>query len=184
MNQQFVDNNYLYVPGFISTQEADDFAQWMYLQEQLGLLVKDSRENLNLFGMASLNGLPFIKLLVKKIPEISDICGEDVLPTYTYAIIYKHNSELIRHTDRPACEISVTINLQKDVDWPVCVKTLNGEEVCIELNPGDALVYKGCEIEHWRSGKFNGQNFIQVFLHYVNANGNSADLFFDRKKTQ
>jgi hypothetical protein len=66
MNQQFVDNNYLYVPGFISAQEADNLAQWMYLQERLNLLSKDIRENFNLFGMASLNGLPFVKILVKK----------------------------------------------------------------------------------------------------------------------
>jgi hypothetical protein len=182
MNQQFFDNNYLYIPEFISAQEADNLAQWMYLQERLNLLSKDERENLNLFGMASLNGLPFVKILVKKIPEISNICGEDVLPTYTYAIIYKQNSELIKHTDRPACEISVTLNLQKDVNWPICVKTLSGEEVSIELNSGDALVYKGCEVEHWRPGKFNGRNFVQVFMHYVKANGNSAHLFFDKNK--
>jgi hypothetical protein len=182
MNQQFFDNNYLYIPEFISAQEANNLAQWMYLQERLNLLSKDIRENFNLFGMASLNGLPFVKILVKKIPEISNICGGDVLPTYTYAIIYKYNSELIKHTDRPACEISVTVNLQKDVDWPICFKTLNKQEVCIELNPGDAVIYKGCEIEHWRPGKFNGQNFVQVFMHYVKAKGSFSYAFFDIQK--
>lgn len=170
------------MPNFLTAQEADGLAQWMFGQEKSGLLIKDPRECINLFGMATKNALPFIKLLIKKIPEVSAFCGEDVLPTYVYSIIYKSNSELIRHTDRDACEISVTINLSKDASWPICFKKLDQEEVCVELNPGDAVVYKGCEVEHWRPGKYSGQNFVQTFLHYALANGQRAYTFFDKVK--
>ena len=33
---------------------------------------------------------------------------------------------------------------------------------------GDMIVYRGCEIEHWRE-KFEGNNHAQVFLHYNNV---------------
>ena len=32
------------------------------------------------------------------------------------------------------------------------------------------IVYRGCEIEHWRE-PFIGQNHAQVFLHYNNVDG-------------
>lgn len=177
-------NNYLYLPNFLTVQEADGLAQWMFEQERLGLLQEDPRSNFNLFGTAIQNALPFVKLLVKKTSEVSKLCGEEVLPTYVYSIIYKNNSELIRHVDRDACEISLTISLSKDADWPICVKQPDNKEICIELNPGDAVMYFGCETEHWRPGQFKGQNLVQTFIHYVKANGPRAYAYFDKERRQ
>lgn len=182
MHPNLKQNNYLYVPNFLTAQEAEDFAQWMFEQERLGLLEVDPRTNFNVFGLVAQDALPFIKLLVRKIPEVSELCGEEVLPTYVYSIIYKNNSELIRHIDRDACDISLTVNLVKDVNWPICFKNPNNEEVCVELNPGDAVIYLGRDTEHWRSGKFEGQNFVQVFMHYVRANGSRAYTYFDKER--
>lgn len=184
MNPQLQSNNYLCVPNFLAVKEAEDLAQWMYTQEKNLALEIDERSNQNLFGMRAVNALPFIKILVEKIPEVSELCGEKVLPTYVYSIIYKNSSELIRHRDRDACEISLTVNLQKDAEWPICVKKPNGEEFCIELNPGDALMYKGCEAEHWRPEKYKGQNFVQTFMHYVRADGPCSYTFFDKAQTR
>lgn len=173
-------NNYIYVPNFLTSNEAEDLAQWMFNEEKLDLLPPDPRANINLFGRAVLDALPFVKLLVKKIPEVSNLCGENVLPTYVYSLIYKNNAELIRHYDRDACEISLSVSLYKDHDWPLCVKKPSGEEVCFDLNIGDALMYKGCVAEHWRLGKFEGQNLVQTFMHYVKADGPCSYTFFDK----
>jgi hypothetical protein len=40
----------------------------------------------------------------------------------------------------------------------------------INLEPGDAAIYSGCEIEHWRE-EFKGDWHAQTFLHYVDKNG-------------
>lgn len=184
MNQILEQNNYLYVPNFLTAQEANELAQWMFEQERLGILQKDPRSDFNLFGLAIQNALPFVKLLVKKIPEISKLCGEEVLPTYVYSIIYKNKSELVRHVDRDACDISLTLNLQKDCDWPICIKKPNGEEMCVELDSGDAVLYKGCDAQHWRHGQFTGQNLVQTFMHYVCANGPRAYAYFDKERRQ
>lgn len=168
------------MPNFLTAQEAEDLAQWMYVAEKNLVLEVDERRCQNIFGMKITNALPFIKILVDKIPKVSELCGSKVLPTYVYSIIYKNNSELIRHTDRNACEISLTINLQKDAEWPICVKKPDGTEVCTELNPGDAVMYRGCDAEHWRPGKYKGQNFVQTFMHYVLADGERAYTFFDK----
>ena len=110
-------------------------------------------------------------LLEKIKPVMEENTGLKVLPTYTYARIYKKGDILKRHKDRPSCEISTTINLGGD-SWPIYLEP-SGEKgkegIKVNLNPGDMLIYRGCELEHWREA-FEGDNCGQVFLHYNEAN--------------
>ena len=50
----------------------------------------------------------------------------------------------------------------------------------ILLNPGDIAIYKGCDVEHWRE-PYEGHQQIQLFLHYVDANGIYKDYKFDKR---
>ena len=129
------------------------------------------------------NWLPSIKILVEKTPEISNVVGELVLPTYTYARWQTTGHELPRHRDRPSCEVSLSVNLKKDKDWDIWIQKPNKEEVSINLNPGDAVLYLGCQADHWRN-KFEGNEHIQLFLHYVRADGPKAWAFFDKNQQQ
>jgi hypothetical protein len=75
------------------------------------------------------------------------------------------------------------MNLGGD-DWPIYLEPsgLNGKKgVKINLKQGDMLVYKGCELEHWRE-KFKGDECIQVFLHYNNSRtpGSKKNMFDQR----
>jgi len=114
-------------------------------------------------------------LLEKIKPVMEKNTGLKVLPTYTYARIYKKGDILKRHKDRPSCEISNTINLGGD-SWPIYLEP-SGEKgkegVKVNLNPGDMLIYRGCELEHWREA-FEGDNCGQVFLHYNDANSSEG----------
>ena len=107
-------------------------------------------------------------LLVKMLPVMKKETGLDLVPTYSYARLYKKGDELKRHKDRPSCEISTTIHLGGD-PWAIFVE---GTEVL--LNVGDMLVYSGCELEHWRK-PFEGDVCGQVFLHYNHVDGPFAE---------
>tara|TARA_R100001510_G_scaffold7849_1_gene6091 strand:+ start:711 stop:1301 length:591 start_codon:yes stop_codon:yes gene_type:complete len=87
-----------------------------------------------------------------------------LVETYSYARIYKNGDELKKHKDRPSCEISCTMNLGGD-EWPIF---LEGDKIL--LSPGDMLIYRGCDVEHWRE-PFTGNNCAQVFLHYNQRDG-------------
>ena len=39
---------------------------------------------------------------------------------------------------------------------------LKNKGVRVDLKPGDMLVYRGCELEHWRE-KFKGKNAYKFF---------------------
>ena len=181
MNAQLEQNNFLFVPSFISQEQAQVLNSWVLSERDEGRLVNDARYYNGVFGKACYDGVPFLELLCKKRNEVSNLVEESVLPTYSYCLIYGSESQLIRHRDRPACEISLTVHLGGDTKWPIYIKKPSGEEVPFELNPGDAIVYLGCVAEHWRE-KFTGQYYSQVFLHYVRSNGPNAWAYFDKKQ--
>jgi hypothetical protein len=106
-------------------------------------------------------------------PRIESIVGEELLPTYSYARLYSNGDELKIHTDRPACEISATIQLGRShhYSWPIY---MGGQR--FDLAEGDAVIYKGCEIEHYRKICDGPDNYYsgQVFIHFVRKNGEFA----------
>jgi hypothetical protein len=180
MQLEIIQNNYVFVPGFISKEQAHSLANEFQEHCKKFNLQGDPQV---LISQAMCNFLPFVRLLIRKIPQINELLGEEVLPTYSYARVYKRNAILERHRDRPSCEISLSLNLKKDVDWPIYFQKPDQSEVSIELSPGDAVVYLGCEADHWRD-RFDGNEHVQVFLHYVRANGPKAWAFFDKQQQQ
>ena len=115
-------------------------------------------------------------LLEKLVEPMSKETGLNLIPTYSYARIYKKGDVLKRHKDRYSCEVSMTMNIGGD-PWPIYLEPsgeTDKEGVKIDLEPGDALIYRGCEVEHWREA-FEGENCGQVFLHYNDASGENAE---------
>ena len=124
-------------------------------------------------------------LLMKVLPKMQQETGLRLIPTYSYARLYKKGDILKRHKDRPSCEISTTIHLGGD-SWPIFIdgtgadNVLNKEQTLIKpdapagtkviLGVGDMLVYSGCELEHWRE-PLEGDTCGQAFLHYNNVDG-------------
>ncbi len=126
-------------------------------------------------------------LMMKVLPIMQQHTEMNLIPTYSYTRIYKKGDILHRHKDRPSCEISTTLHLGGN-PWPIfldptgansiasgretttVVKPNAPKGISIDLEPGDMLVYSGCELEHWRE-PFKGDHCAQVFLHYNNIDG-------------
>ena len=97
-------------------------------------------------------------LLVKMLPVMAKETGLQLIPTYSYARLYKNGDILRRHKDRPSCEISTTLNLGGD-PWPIFIDGTGANTVIDEykqihkpnapegtkvlLEVGDMLVYSG-----------------------------------------
>lgn len=124
--------------------------------------------------------LLFDTLLENVWPVLENSINEELIPTYSYARLYKNGNTLKKHLDRESCEISLTLQLGRShhYAWPIFIK---GKR--FDLEEGDGLIYKGCEVEHWRDeckgpdGYYSGQ----VFLHYVKANGNNKEHAGDKR---
>jgi hypothetical protein len=112
-------------------------------------------------------------------PRIEAVTGRELLPTYSYLRIYKRGDKLLSHRDRPACEFSLSLNIGQtpDAPWPLFVENSTGG-ARVDLGPGDALLYRGIDLFHWRE-PYAGNQLVQVFLHWVDANGPHAGQKFD-----
>jgi hypothetical protein len=50
-----------------------------------------------------------------------------------------------------------------------------------DLGEGDAVIYKGCDVNHWREKCDGPDNYYsgQVFIHFVRKNGEFVDQHKD-----
>jgi len=121
-------------------------------------------------------------LLLKLHPIMERVAGGALFPCYSYLRIYQAGAELHRHVDRPSCEISTSLTLGMDSPqpWPLHLES-NGQPLAVNLAPGDMLLYRGADLPHWRE-RFEGTHWVQVFLHYVRADGPYADFRFDGRE--
>jgi hypothetical protein len=176
MNKLIENSNYIYIKNFISSERSYELAKEFIRFTKENNINNDTQvQN----SQAHYNHIDFLELLCEKTPEVSKFLGETVLPTYSYARVYKNGATLEKHTDRHACEISLTINLSGDESWPIWIKTPDGKEVSLDLESGDAMLYLGYQAEHWRK-QYQGKEYVQVFLHYVKSRGENSWAVFDK----
>ena len=135
-------------------------------------------------------------LLLAVQPVMEKQTGLKLIPTFSYARIYKKGDILHRHKARFSCEISTTLNLGGD-KWEIFIEkdsnkgkiiegkgyvSENTKGIKVDLKPGDMLVYRGNLLEHWRE-EFKGNDCGQVFLHYNNsATKGAKENIFDKRK--
>ncbi len=139
-----------------------------YLKEFEGALELSS-DRLMEFVLASLQ------------PRVEELSGCSLHPTYSFTRVYFRGHALPCHTDRPSCEVSVSINLGPHLEtpWPIWVKGPLGQSAVV-LAPGDGVLYRGIECEHWRE-PLEADHMTQVFLHYVEKDGKYSEWKYDKR---
>jgi len=192
----FKKNKYAVVKNTISNDLANFIYEYFLLKRQVAKTFFESRyisPFTTEFGVWNDQQVPdtyshyadiaMETLLIKVMPIMEKVTKLKLNPNYSYARIYKKGDILHRHKDRFSCEISTTLNLGGD-PWPIFLEPsgeINKKGIKINLNPGDMLVYKGNELEHWRE-QFEGENCCQVFLHYNDIKTKGAEQnIFDKR---
>ncbi len=129
-------------------------------------------------------GIPFAEtLLAQMTGVVGEVTGRQVLPTYSYTRVYFPGAEMKEHTDRESCEVSTTLTLgyNDQKPWPIYLTDLHGKEQELLLEQGDFLIFTGSKLPHWRNVWLTEPDHwqIQVFLHYVYADGPYKDNIYD-----
>ena len=122
------------------------------------------------------------RLLARLAPTVGGMVGLELIPTYSYFRVYRPGDVLPKHVDRPACQVSMTLSLgyEAPAPWPIWFGPKDGEPTALNLTPGDAAIYRGMDIPHWRDA-FDGTYAAQAFLHWVDVNGPYSDWKFDKR---
>jgi hypothetical protein len=106
-------------------------------------------------------------------PIVRDLIPEPIKPSYSYLGFYLSGAVLGRHVDREQCEYTISFALSAEPStavedaWPLYAELESGEEFKALLAPGDALVFKGRELPHYRHPLADGRSSQSIFLHYV-----------------
>lgn len=169
------DFKYKLVKNFLTKDEQEFFTYYSLLKHKTNLDEMDFVQS-NVADSAFYGDKAVDTLMISKRKLMEKETGLTLSPTYSFFRVYTYDAELTKHKDRPSCEVSVTVMFGSDgTKWPIF---MDGNEV--ELTSGDAVIYLGCELEHWRE-HFKGDWHAQAFLHYVDKNGPNKEFAFDQR---
>lgn len=129
-------------------------------------------------------------------PVAAEIAGCELVPTYAFFRVYQQGDVCLVHSDRPACEhsLSLTVELADNLPWALCVERKRiddptpssdpdsgGEEfTAVPMVAGDAVMYRGVNHRHGRFEPNPNRWSAHLFLHWVDAAGPYAEQGFDR----
>jgi hypothetical protein len=166
-----IDKKYIHVPNFLTKEELNILQPWCKAKA-LGDYTHDQQSPL---APSFYKDLIINSLLESKKEKMEEVSKLKLHSTYSFWRAYIHGSILKDHKDRPACEISVTVNIDScGSKWPIHM-----DGTWLDMEIGDAVMYLGCEVNHGRK-PFQGWYCAQAFLHYVNADGPYAVLRGDQ----
>lgn len=184
MTNEFKEKGYCIVKNAVSPELRDFVTQYALFDEM---------QDFNTEGMYGEGQVPeahskyadpaMESMLLNLHQTMEENTGLELYPTYSYYRIYRPGDELKIHKDRPSCEISATLCFNYSYDsekyqWPIFMA---GNKVVLE--PGDMVIYRGCDLDHWRE-LFDLEEdvwHVQGFFHYVDKNGPYADFKWDRR---
>jgi hypothetical protein len=126
---------------------------------------------------------------------MSLIVGEEVIASYVYVGSYINKADLTPHTDREQCEFSISFQVdylpetenhlspwglflwKPDFSKNAPIEYTSNkfpaeneaadENTAVYLASGDALIYKGRELIHYRYALPDGNQSTSLFFHYV-----------------
>lgn len=128
-------------------------------------------------------------------PTAAEVAGSELVPTYAYFRVYQQGDVCLVHSDREACEhsLSLMLHLADNLPWALSVEHRRigqseaiqrdfGDEqfTSLPMRAGDAVMYRGVEHRHGRLEPNPNAWSAHLFMHWVDANGPHADHAFDR----
>lgn len=172
--------------------------------------VLDLKNNPRFFSQTWLATKPTIEVYSRQYPPMTafhwgltpvaaELAGCELMPTYAYFRVYQQGDICVVHSDRPACEhsISLMVELGDEIPWALCIGHNHVEEglaperdfgdeeySAIAMSAGDAVMYRGVNRRHGRIEPNPNRWSAHLFLHWVDANGPHAHHAFDRVALQ
>jgi hypothetical protein len=164
----FVDLGRILPPGQVETLRA----YWRRLAA-LDVLPRSADQP----SRSGCQGEPTSVLLLHLLhPLIARVVGADIEPSYSLAWTYNRGTKMPPHRDREACRYTVTLladfapAVEGPTPWPVCIQPRDdGSPLEFHQSVGDALLFAGQELVHFRPPFTTGERSTSLLLHYVDT---------------
>jgi hypothetical protein len=138
---------------------------------------------------------PMLTFLWGMTPRVAQVVGRELMPTYAYFRAYQGGDVCRVHSDRPACEHSVSLTMiySDGNPWALSVATERietpsplvedgfGEQpfASVLMKPGDGVLYQGTHHRHGRMTPNPNGWSAHLFLHWVEKDGRYKEHAFD-----
>jgi hypothetical protein len=158
--------------------------------QQCFLLSKPSIE------VYSLEYPPMAAFLWGLTPRVAQIAGCELMPSYAYFRVYQQGDICKVHSDRKACEhsLSLMLELADDKPWALSIERKHLDEpapsldrdfgseeyASLPMSAGDAVMYRGVNHRHGRIEPNPNRWSAHLFMHWIDSGGPYADRAFDR----
>lgn len=141
---------------------------------------------------------PMLAFLWGLTPIMSELTKKELLPTYSYFRVYREGDVCWVHSDRFACEHSLSLTLAYSDNKPWSfeigrerltqvrpVETTFQEDAfsSVDMAVGDAILYQGVTYRHGRVQPNPNRWSAHMFLHWVDSAGPYRSEAFDKKIT-
>jgi hypothetical protein len=187
----FIKNKYAEVPEMVSPEISKllyDYGHLLRVRPAKYLTADESNSALlgKKDGNRSKHGVQISELLLLYFKaDFEKIIGKKLVPTYSFTRKYVRGSILARHSDRPSCQYSITLNITASDEnpWPFfcqekTIQTISKINNLLHV----PIIYMGEEVFHWRE-PLNKNFSFHVFLHYVDADdSNYKNFWYDGRK--
>lgn len=197
VNGDYQGRGYAHIEGLIPAEVAEAFLR--QLKGDLPQLTHQFITNAPIIRRTSIDIYcndypPMLQFLWGLTPAMRELTGRDVLPTYNYFRLYRQNDICRVHSDREACEhsLSLTLGYSDGEIWPLeigddpidapedIVDDFGGKPfTSIGMRPGDAVLYRGVQHRHGRINPNPNRWSAHLFLHWVDRDGPHAAQAFD-----
>jgi hypothetical protein len=102
---------------------------------------------------------------------VGRVAGEQVKPTYTFSSAYRGGAALKAHVDREQCDYTMSVVIDQSAGfesdpWPLWFAAPDGRQ-SVTLQLGDAALFRGCELPHWREAAPPDRQQTVLLFHYV-----------------
>lgn len=196
--ERFRQRGYVHVPGFLVPQV--QALAWDYVQLRIAGTADGQRvesRDQQVPGAPGIYGDSLMEtLLLQAWPRIEAITGMRLWPSHSYWRMYRQGHALYAHSDDDHIEVNATVCLghEGDAAWPLWVEDGVGYDGAdrvariaapdldraraLPCRPGDAIVYRGNRVKHWRQPNPNPMH-AQLFLFFVDRNSEHAGRKFD-----
>jgi hypothetical protein len=157
------------VSGLVPTGHLQALAGYQRALVEAGQVPLGDEQCRRRYGM---HNEPMARFLLHQLAAaVGRIVGRPVRPAYSYSLAYEAGAVLAPHIDREQCEYTVSLLIEGTAEgawepWPLWLK-VNGEPVAVHQLPGDALVFAGRRLPHWRDRLPDGRTSTSLLLHYV-----------------
>jgi hypothetical protein len=164
--------------GFVVLRQIIPHLQQIALIQYLDLLVSGGYFDQGSTQVPLRNVIHSEPLMVFLLSQLTNLLNSivpfPVKPSYSYLADYQSGAVLDKHVDREQCLWNVSLVLKTEPvvsineNWPIWLD-LGNRSVAVHLQQGDAILYPGSRIPHWREALPTAQRVCVGLFHFVGA---------------